>query len=57
MAIAYDFFAYSSGWPFVDRASALIAVAVAVACFLYQRNVIRVIAACAVAGLMVKMLI
>ena len=55
------FFGYHVLWPKgitggFDWVSALIAIAAAVALFRYQRNVIHVIAACAAAGLLVKML-
>lgn len=55
------FFAYHVLWPtglagVFDWVSALIAVAAAVALFAYKRNVIHVIAACAVIGLIVKTL-
>ena len=56
------FFAYHVLWPAglagrFDWVSALIAVGAAVALFRYKRNVIHVIAACAVLGLIVKTLI
>ncbi len=55
------FFAYHVLWPTglagaFDWVSALIAIAAAVALFVYKRNVIHVIAACAVIGLIVKTL-
>ena len=56
------FFAYHVLWPDglggrFDWVSALIAAGAAVALFRYKRNVIHVIAACAVLGLIVKTLI
>lgn len=56
------FFAYHVLWPAglagrFDWVSALIAVGAAVALFRYKRNVIHVIAACAVLGLIAKTLI
>jgi chromate transporter len=56
------FFAYHVLWPsgfdgHFDWPSALIALGAAVALFRYKRNVIHVIAVCAVAGLVVKSLI
>ncbi|MBA3966464.1 MAG: chromate efflux transporter [Nitrospirales bacterium] len=56
------FFGYHVLWPqgfagAFDWVSALIALAAAVALFRYQRNVIEVIAACAVLGLIMKTLI
>ena len=56
------FFAYHVLWPSgltgaFDWVSALIAIAAAVALFAYKRNVIHVIAACAVMGLILKTLI
>lgn len=55
------FFGYHVLWPKgfegnVDWISAIIAVGAAIALFRYQRNVIHVIAACAVIGLIVKTL-
>lgn len=55
------FFGYHVLWPqgfegSIDWISALIAVGAAIALFRYQRNVIHVIAACAVIGLIVKTL-
>ncbi|MBI5926481.1 MAG: chromate efflux transporter [Aquabacterium sp.] len=54
------FFAYHVLWPqgfsgHFDVASALIAVAAAVALFRFKRNVIHVIAACALIGLVLKL--
>ncbi len=54
------FFGYHVLWPkgfegSFDWVSALIALAAAVALFRYKRNVIHVIAACAMVGLIVKM--
>ncbi|MBI3143748.1 MAG: chromate efflux transporter [Pseudogulbenkiania sp.] len=56
------FFGYHVLWPqgfagAFDWGSALIALAAVVALFRFKRNVIEVIAACAVAGLLLKMLI
>ena len=56
------FFGYHVLWPTgfsgtFDWVSALIAIAAAVALFRFKRNVIHVIAACAVTGLLVKVLI
>lgn len=56
------FFGYHVLWPKgfegnVDWISALIAVGAAIALFRYQRNVIHVIAVCAVIGLVVKTLV
>ncbi len=56
------FFGYHVLWPkgfegSLDWVSALIALAAAVALFRYKRNVIHVIAACAVVGLIVKMVV
>lgn len=56
------FFGYHVLWPqgfsgVFDVVSALIAVAAAVALFYFKRNVIHVIAVCAVAGLLVKFFI
>ncbi len=56
------FFAYHVLWPtglagVFDWVSALIAIAAAVALFVYKRNVIHVIAACAVIGLILQTLI
>ena len=55
------FFAYHVLWPAglagrFDWVSALMAIAAAVALFVYKRNVILVIAACAIIGLIVKTL-
>ncbi|TAH48145.1 MAG: chromate efflux transporter [Betaproteobacteria bacterium] len=55
------FFGYHVLWPQgfagpFDRVSALIAIAAAIALFRYKRNVIHVIAACAVVGLVVRTL-
>jgi chromate transporter len=54
------FFGYHVLWPkgvtgAVDWVSALIAIAAAVALFRYKRNVIHVIGACALIGLLVKL--
>lgn len=54
------FFGYHVLWPqglhgHFDWISALIALAAAVALFRYKRNVIHVIAACAVAGLLIQL--
>ncbi len=56
------FFGYHVLWPLgfagsFDWVSAAIALAAAVALFRYKRNVIHVIAACAVLGLLLKLLI
>jgi chromate transporter len=56
------FFGYHVLWPqgfagSFDWVSALIALAAAVALFRYRRNVIEVIAACALIGLILKILI
>ncbi|MDQ5903013.1 MAG: chromate transporter, partial [Pseudomonadota bacterium] len=56
------FFGYHVLWPkgfsgSFDWVSALIALAAAVALFRFKRNVIHVIAACAVAGLLVRVLV
>ena len=56
------FFGYHVLWPqgfsgHFDWVSALISLAAAVALFRYKRNVIHVIAACAMLGLMVKVLL
>lgn len=56
------FFGYHVLWPHgftgaFDWVSALIALAVAVALFRYRRNVIEVIAVCALIGLILKTLI
>jgi chromate transporter len=56
------FFAYHVLWPLgfagrFDWASALIALAAAVALFRYKRNVIHVIAASALIGLVLKMFV
>jgi chromate transporter len=56
------FFGYHVLWPngfggSFDWISALITLAAAVALFRYKRNVIHVIAACAAAGLMVKLVL
>jgi len=53
------FFGYHVLWPqgfdnHFDGISALIAIAAAIALFKYKRNVIHVIAACAVLGLLIK---
>ena len=47
--------ATTSGWLAIDLASALIAIAATIALFKYKRNVIHVITACAVIGLVVKL--
>ena len=47
--------ATASGWLAIDLASALIAIAATIALFKYKRNVIHVITACAVIGLVVKL--
>ena len=54
------FFGYHVLWPTgfsgsFDWMSALIALGATVALFRYQRNVIHVIAACAVVGLILKL--
>lgn len=54
------FFGYHVLWPqgfggHFDAVSALIAVAAAVALFRYKRNVIHVIAACALVGLLIRL--
>ncbi|MDQ5914785.1 MAG: chromate transporter, partial [Pseudomonadota bacterium] len=56
------FFGYHVLWPkgfsgSFDWVSALIALAAGVALFRFKRNVIHVIAACAVAGLLVRVLV
>jgi chromate transporter len=56
------FFAYHVLWPkgfagMFDWVSALIALAATIALFRYKRNVIEVIAVCAVLGLVVKILL
>src|SRR3546814_21010624 len=56
------FFAYHVLWPagltgHSDWVSALIAIAAALALFVYKRNVIHVIVGCAVIGLLLKTLI
>lgn len=56
------FFAYHVLWPaglagHFDWVSALIAIAAALALFVYKRNVIHVIVGCAVVGLLLKTLI
>lgn len=56
------FFGYHVLWPkgfagTFDWISALIAIAAAVALFRFKQNVIHVIAACAVLGLVVKTLL
>jgi chromate transporter len=56
------FFAYHVLWPTgwagaFDPLAALIALAAAIALLRYKANVMLVIAVCAVAGLLVKMLV
>lgn len=56
-----QFFGYHVLWPgdfagAFDWASALIALAAAIALFRFKRNVIHVIATCAMAGLILKLL-
>jgi chromate transporter len=55
------FFGYNVLWPegfagTFDWISALIAVAAGVALIVYQRNIIHVLAGCAVLGLLIKLI-